>query len=104
MIKSIFLLSCLLLVGCSTKAPKIKAPKHNAVMPVSKPKHKLILPYSKDIYSTHKYARFMYDLSCTDLEFRLDDLYKNEMRYDPLSVLEVTKILESEIKKRGCKY
>jgi hypothetical protein len=100
MAKFIAVLSALLFIACSTKPIRSGKVAH-----LPKPKHQLTVPFdkSKNIYSIKKYARFMYDDSCTDLEFRINDLYKNELKYDPLSVLELTSLLEKQKIRRGCR-
>ena len=103
MAKFIAVLSALFFIACSTKVPYSKPAHSGKVTHFPKPKHQLILPYSKEIYSIKKYARFMYDDSCTDLEFRIDDMYKNELKYDPLSVLELTSLLEKKMIRKGCR-
>ncbi len=94
-----------LFVGCGQKQVVLNktTTNHKEMPTVIKPKHKLVVPYSKDIYSTHKYARFMYQDSCYDLEFRRDDLLRHEMKYDPLAVIEILKDIDRDIKRNGCK-
>jgi len=98
MYRLLILIISIFMVSCSTK---VKVNK-NSVCKIKRPKHKLVVPYSKDIYSTQKYSRFMYQNDCTELLFRRDDMYDMQMKYDPLSVLEVTSEIEKDIKKNRC--
>jgi len=88
-------------VGCSQKQLVKKTTPHHKVS-VQK-SHKLILPYSKDIYSVHKYSRFFYQNDCNDIEFRIDDLYKNELKYDPIDVVEALGELDKKSTLNRCK-
>jgi hypothetical protein len=64
---------------------------------------KKVMPYSKRVYSFDKYSRFMYKKDCGDLLYRQRQLYKRNMKYDPISVLDITNELTKDIQKNGCR-
>jgi hypothetical protein len=103
------LIAILFFSSCSTKEASVKSSQKlqksssQKRFTIKRPKHQLVVPYSKDIYSTQKYARFMYQKDCRELLFRRADMYDIELKNDPLSVLEVTSEIEKDIKKNHCK-
>ncbi len=95
----------LLLVGCTLEEQPHPVKKSLTLPIAHKSAHppQLIVPPSKEVYTLHPYARFFYEKNCRELLFRKHDLYQNEMKYDPMSVIEMGAELDREIKKRGCK-
>ncbi len=98
-------LLALLIVGC-TFEEKPHPVKKSLTLPIAHksthPPQLILLPPSREVYTLHPYARFFYEKDCRDLLFRKHDLYQNEMKYDPMSVIEIGAELDREIKKRGC--
>jgi hypothetical protein len=99
----------MLFIGCSEK-PIIAKHSVNKIPQATKQStltpakiDKKVMPYSKNVYSFDKYSRFMYKNNCDDLLYRERQLYKRNMKYDPLSVLEITGELTKDIDKNRCR-
>jgi len=109
---SIFTLFVMIFIGCSekpivvkhsiNKIPQTLQTTENSIF-TPLPSGKKTMPYSKKVYSFDKYSRFMYKNDCGDLLYRERQLYKRNMKYDPLSVLEITKELTKDIDKNRCR-
>ena len=119
MIKKSIAMICMsaIMIGCGQKYMVIPvsdvdklAVSHKVIEP-KKPeqkrviRHDLYLPKQaqKKIYSTHEYARYMYESDCEELKFRKDALLDRDVKYYAIDTMEVLIAIEKNMKKYHCK-
>ena len=102
-------------VGCGTKPIRatyqqnsshavigefVKKDQNPIAVTKRKSTHTIIAP--KDAYSIGEYAIYKYEQDCDELHFRKEILYRDDLKYNPLSVAGALADIEANIKKYSC--